>query len=114
MTFVPDEQTEFNTLRVCPMEISSLPEITDENIPVWEEMSETKEYKCIICGKQKLLKLRYADHVMFDHMADLLEPVIEEFSLARIKFLDKFENSTPEEQEKAYWDYDSETGKKIF
>ena len=49
---------------------------------------------------------------MFVHLADLVEPDFGEFLLGRTMFEDTFEHTTPEEQGKAYWDYDSETGKR--
>ena len=81
-------QTRENTacLNVQSMRLSSLPEITEEILPIWESMSETKKYKCIICGKQKMHKGRYTDHMLFGHMASLEEPDIEEYLIGRAMF----------------------------
>ena len=57
-------------------------------------------------------KERYADHMLFGHMASLEEPDLEEYLIGRAMFENTFEETTPEELETANWDYDSETGRR--
>ena len=46
------------------------------------------------------------------HQADLEKPDLEEYAVGRAIFEHDHETATPEERETAYWDYDSETGKR--
>lgn len=50
--------------------------------------------------------------MLFGHMADLVEPDLDEYLIGRAMFENTFEETTPEELEKASWDYDSETGRR--
>ena len=36
----PSRPNQFNSLRMCPVQISQLPEITEETLPKWEEMEK--------------------------------------------------------------------------
>ena len=60
----PSRPTQFNSLRMCPVQNSKLPEITEETLPKWEEMEKNKTYSCTICGKPNMNLNRYDDHTM--------------------------------------------------
>ena len=108
----PSRPNQFNSLRMCPIEISQLPQITEETLPKWEKMKKNKIYSCIICGKKNMKLNRYDNHAMTKHQADLEKPDFEEQDLARGLLECDVEQATPEQLKTAYWDYDSETGKR--
>ena len=74
-------QTRENTITMGAFEvkISNLPKITKKILPIWETMKVNKKYKCIICGKQRLHPVRYAEHMMFKHQVSLEDPNLEEY-----------------------------------
>ena len=97
---------------MCPVQISKLPEITEETLPKWEEMEKNKTYSCTICGKPDMNLSRYDEHTTTKHQCDLEKPDFEEFDTARGAFLIDVERINPEDLKTAYWDYDSEAGKR--
>ena len=107
-------QTEHDTVNFSSyaVKVSQLPDITESLLPVWEEMVDSKKHKCVICGKQKLNLEKYDDHMVFKHQISLQKPDLEEYEQARAFWKFDHEESTPEELETAYWDYDSDTGKR--
>ena len=105
-------QDEFNSVKAMPVIISQLPEITEEILPKWEKMKRNKIYSCIICGKKNMKLKRYDEHMTFKHQAELEKPDLEEYAMARGMFEYDLESATEEQLKTAYWDYDSETGKR--
>ena len=63
--------------------VSQLPDITEEILPVWEEIIDSKKHKCIICRKQRLHLERYADHMVYKYQISLKNPVLEDYEEAR-------------------------------
>ena len=55
---------------------------------------------------------RYDEHTTTKHQCDLEKPDFEEFDTARGAFLIDVERINPEDLKTAYWDYDSEAGKR--
>ena len=104
----PPRQNSENSLRNCPVEISTLPEITEDSLPVWEDLQLENNHTCYICGKQNMNVERYNTHVFTTHQADLETPIFEEFDQARGQFLIDLRTSTTEELKTIYCDYDSE------
>ena len=105
-------QNDHNSARLCPIEISKLPELDEETLPNVHEMEKDGKFSCYICGKPKMSKNRYDTHMFQQHSCDLSNPDIEDFAFAKTEFEDQYENYSPEEREKAYWDYDSETNRR--
>ena len=105
------KQIRNNTLGLgaYSIKISTLPIISAETLPVWNEMDEDKKYNCIVCRKRKLTPWKYARHMLFDHELDLKkdEADLEEFE----DWLFRIYNSNEEELKTLPCDYDSDTGK---
>ena len=59
----PSRPNPFNSLRMYPLEISQLPQISEETLPKWEKMKKNKIYSCIICGKKNMKLDRYDLHI---------------------------------------------------
>ena len=106
-------QTSEYTLSLCAfaVKVSNLPEITEEIMPVWRNMKDSKKHKCVICDKQKLTLKRYDNHMVFAHQVTLKNPVFDEY-FARSMCLLKRDTATTEELKTISCDYDSETGKR--
>ena len=97
---------------VFSVKLSNLPEITEANLPEWKKMKKHRKYKCVICGKKKLLKEKYDDHMTMEHVLDIQTPSVSEYSIARNLWIVRREQSTPEELKTLTCDYDSDTGKR--
>ena len=105
-------QTHQTSARLCQVDISTLPEITEETLPKWEDLKRYKIHSCYICGKRNMKLNRYNNHVYTAHQVDLEKPVFEEFDEARAFFECDLENATPDEMKTLYCDYDSEKEKR--
>ena len=75
-------------------------------------MVDSNKHKCVICGKQQLNLEKYDDHMTFKHQINLQNPDLEEYENARAVFEYEHEACAPEDRETAYWDYNSDTGKR--
>lgn len=89
-----DSAVAFGTFEV---KISNLPKITSRTLPIWESMNTNRNYKCIICGKQKLHMTRYSEHMVFNHQVSLEDPILEEYKQARNHWIYERQESTEEE-----------------
>ena len=98
-----------HTAVIFSVKLSDLPEISEETMPRWRNMKKNRKYICVICGKKKLLKERYDDHVVRTHVLDLQAPNVEEFQVARSIWLLNKAKASPKELETLTCDYDSET-----
>ena len=105
-------QNDQNSARLCPIEISKLPELDEEDMPNFHEMKKDGKFDCIICGKRKMNLNRYDSHMTFQHNSDLRNPDIDDLAFARTEFEELYETISPEDRKKAYWDYDSETNRR--
>ena len=48
----PSKQSPQTSARLCPIDISTLPEITEETLPKWENLKQYDTHTCVICGKK--------------------------------------------------------------
>ena len=110
----PPRQNHQTSLRLCPVDISTLPEITEETLLKWENLKQYNIHTCMICGKKDMELDRYNNHVTLAHQADLEKPDYDEFDEARGYFLLDRERARPDELKTLYCDYDSEKEKKIL
>ena len=102
-------QSEYASARLCPLEISAVPELDIDTLPNILEMDNNGSYSCYVCAKPKMNRDRYDRHMFSSHTCDLANPDMDEISFARAAFEDAYEDYSPEERATAYWDYDSET-----
>ena len=105
-------QNRQNSLSMCEVKISQLPDITESLLPIWDEMVDSNKHKCVICGKKQMNLEKYDDHMTFKHQVSLQDPILGEYEAARAVFEYDHESCAPEDREKAYWDYNSDTGKR--
>ena len=97
---------------VFSIKLSNLQEISEENLPEWRKMKRHRKYTCVICGKRKLYKEKYDEHLTMDHILDIKSPSVSEYQIARNLWTVKREQSTPEELKTITCDYNSDTGKR--
>ena len=74
------------------MRISTLPVLTEDNLPNWAELEKTayeKDKTCVVCGKPKMNLNRYQTHMAFEHdvALDKEEPNIDDYEEARYIWL---------------------------
>ena len=101
-------QSEVTSARLCPVELSTLPELDEDTLPNIRDLDKNGRFNCYVCGKPNMKLRRYDMHLCQKHSCDISNPDVEEYACARAGFEISYEKMTPEQRDKAYWNYDSE------
>ena len=87
-----DQRSEYTAYGIQAVEISTLPLLTEDILPIWRELekeSHRRNKTCVICGKRRLNLIKYHRHMGMDHdiNLDTNEPDIDAYEEARYEWI---------------------------